>query len=214
MNGTSLVQSNDVPFVKTIGVVTHTAANEWIEEITSNELPDFLGASAEFIPVPSAIYASDHNLDVLAMWNANTNSDSLLIGYLAGGIRSSASTIFWVNTGVESSANSTIYEVWLTANSANSVVSQVSDTNPAVQLYPNPTAGPFKIDFQCTASSTVQLVVLDSEGRKVMSDQLGRFSTGKHTIEVKGKFLNTSGVYTVQLIVNGEIHERKLVVTE
>lgn len=214
LNGTSLVQSNDVPFVKTIGVVTHTAANEWIEEITPYEMPDFLGASAEFVTTTNAIFASEHNLDLLAMWNANTNLDSLLIGYFVGGIRSSASNIFWVNTGVESVPNNTIYEVWLKNNGSNAVTAPVNPLVCAFSVYPNPTFDHFKLDFQCTEPSTVSFTIYSSDGKKVMHENLGHYTVGKHTYEDKGKFIRQAGVYTIQLEINGHVIEQKLVVTE
>lgn len=105
--GGNLEQDNAVPFVSTIGKVTRDA-NGLMTETKIGDLPALLGSGAELI--------LNHNLSLYAneviKLNA-INADTVLAGYLVGGIQSIAPNIFFVNTGTQSSAVNTVFKVFL-----------------------------------------------------------------------------------------------------
>lgn len=103
-----LVMDTDVPFVSTISRISVAANGELAEYKIPLNMPGFLGAASEFIPNPSLPKSAN---DVLLI--DDFQSDSLLLGYIFGGIKSSAAAIFWTNTGNESNANASIYPVYL-----------------------------------------------------------------------------------------------------
>jgi hypothetical protein len=72
------------------------------------EMPSFLGAGSEFIPVENlSVYGNNViKLDDL-------NADSTLIGYIYGGINSTSPNIFWSNDGTQSIASSHIFMVFI-----------------------------------------------------------------------------------------------------
>lgn len=103
-----LLQNNDVPFVKTIARVTRDFIGKMAEYKLPVEMPSFLGAGSEFIPVENlSVYGNDViKLDDL-------NADSTLIGYIYGGINSTSPNIFWSNDGTQSIASSHIFRVFI-----------------------------------------------------------------------------------------------------
>ncbi len=109
-NGT-LVQDDNVPFVKTIARVTRDGNGNMTETKLPVEMPGLLGASAEFIPNLSLPHYPNHvfKLDSLAPGDH-------LMGYIYGGIHSTQPNIFFSNNGTQSWASTNIYKVILTVN--------------------------------------------------------------------------------------------------
>jgi hypothetical protein len=80
---------NDVPSTRIIGAITRTTQNPW-EEWSIGELPDYLGTGAEFIPTINVPEVSSGIIDGDAITN-----DTTLLGYMVGGIRSTAPHVFF-----------------------------------------------------------------------------------------------------------------------
>ncbi|MBP6024935.1 hypothetical protein [Ferruginibacter sp.] len=101
------VDNKDVPFTKTISVVIRN--NDKEKEIyLPLQMPGYLGAAAEFIFMP------DTKMFIEGIADAGTlKNEEFLIGYIVGGINSSAGNIFWDNTGKESKAGSKIMKVFI-----------------------------------------------------------------------------------------------------
>jgi hypothetical protein len=97
----------DVPFTKTVSLITRNG-NTITENYLPVQMPGFLGAAAEFIINPALPIYKDGIIDIDKLPKGEQ-----LIGYIVGGIKSSAPNIFWENTGKESSANNKIIKVYL-----------------------------------------------------------------------------------------------------
>jgi len=208
LDGNIVTQSNDVPFVKNIGAVTLNGNNQFSEYLLPTKLPYYLGSSAEFIPNALLPYSAEHVLDMDKLFSGT--QDSVLVGYLLGGIQSNAPNIFWINDGTQSFPNETLYEIWLTKT-------QVAASKPVgdvFRVYPNNTFNRMKIDFSCSEPSKVKVLVYDYHGRRIMNKRLGGFPAGNHTVTRRGNFLNKEHFYTIQLVRNGVVTEQRLVVTE
>jgi hypothetical protein len=99
-------KDDDVPFVRTIARVTRDAGGMMKEYKLPIEMPALLGAGAEFMPLENlALYANGViKLDELP-------KGTTLIGYIFGGISSTAPNVFWTNNGTQSSAAKSIFKV-------------------------------------------------------------------------------------------------------
>lgn len=106
VNG-KIVNNKDVPFTKTISVIIRKDEKEK-EIYLAIQMPGYLGAAAEFIFVPDAGMYMEGIADANSLKNEET-----LIGYIVGGINSSANNIFFDNTGKESKANGKIIKVYM-----------------------------------------------------------------------------------------------------
>lgn len=102
-----IVNNTDVPFTKTISIITRT--KDKVEETYMPiQMPGYLGAAAEFIFMPDAKMFKEGIADLKTI-----QKNEILIGYIVGGINSSTKNIFWDNTGKESKANNKIIKVYL-----------------------------------------------------------------------------------------------------
>ncbi|MFM1884370.1 MAG: hypothetical protein RL168_554 [Bacteroidota bacterium] len=106
----TLIQDPNVPFTKHVSAMVETSNGT--SEYYLGDLPDFLGAGAEFLPVHPGF--EDEILHESALPSAPNSS--VLIGYMLGGIRSTAPNIFFSNGSNLSTSNTKLYEVWLDAS--------------------------------------------------------------------------------------------------
>lgn len=103
-----LIDDPNVPFVKTISLVRRDNKNALTEMALNNKMPGFLGAGAEFFPVDASFFDTENILHINEVAN-----QKVLVGYIYGGIESSAKNIFFVNTGSQSNATSRVFEVYI-----------------------------------------------------------------------------------------------------
>ncbi|MCA9748946.1 MAG: hypothetical protein KC414_07555, partial [Romboutsia sp.] len=150
-NGT-LVQDDNVPFVNTIANVTRDANGTMLETKLNIEMPNLLGASAEFIP----------NLNLKHYENGVIKLDSIpnqktLLGYIYGGIASTAPNIFFINDGTQSSASNVIYKVFIeqTDTTGIAIYNTINDIKPI--LYPNPNKGLLNINFSTKTKNEIKI---------------------------------------------------------
>lgn len=141
-NGT-LVDDEEVPFVKTISLVSRDANGDMTEQRLELEMPAFLGSGAEFMPLETVDYIQDEILNL----NSLTAGQETLVGYIFGGIESTAENIFFINDGTQSSASTRMFEVYITASSSTGIEGTpiAGDDVFRLQVFPNPT------DTQATA---------------------------------------------------------------
>jgi hypothetical protein len=203
-----MVQDNNVPFVKTIARVTRGSNGEMIEYKLPVEMPGFLGASSEFIPNESAPFFNDDILNLDEMLG-----DSLLIGYVFGGISSSAANIFFVNTGTESIATNQLLKVYLLKNNNSSidVLNSQSNGNFKMQVFPNPNNGKFSVKFNMKTMGTAYLSIFDVNGRLIEKIELTDLQMGENTFTKQIDAIEQSSVFFVQLEIAREKAVQKIV---
>lgn len=105
------IRDDNVPFVKTIARVTRDANGNMTETKLPVEMPALLGAGSEFIPVETLSMYRNGVLKLDELTTAQT-----VVGYIYGGISSTAANIFWYNNGTQSTASSQLFKVILTKN--------------------------------------------------------------------------------------------------
>lgn len=205
-----LVQDNDVPFVKTIARVTQDASGQFTEYKLPVEMPAYLGAGAEFIILPEIpTYANGVvRLDALA-------ADTIQVGYIFGGIESSANNIFWDNEGTLSVAHDLVYKVYIVQHSTTSLDEANAHSNNGlqVQIYPNPNEGIFTINFFLEQVVPVHLTITDAKGKEVLQEDLSNeVAVGKNKVEKNVKSFKVGGVYFITLTVGDKIATQKILV--
>lgn len=107
------IEDQNVPFVRTIASVSFDAQGVPTEWLLPTQMPDLLGGSAEFIPLPNLPTFSN---EVVKM--DDLVGDTVLLGHIFGGILSSAPNIFWINDGTQSTATSELFKVYLLRNAS------------------------------------------------------------------------------------------------
>lgn len=207
-----LVQDNDVPFVKTIARVTTDSNGNMAEHKLPLEMPNYLGAGSEFIPIKTIPHYSN---EVLKLDEITT--DSTLIGYIFGGINSTDKNIFWINDGTQSSANSQIFKVYLTNQTLSTSTHDLNEQSSGtlqMLVYPNPNNGILKIKYHLNDTKNVRLKVYDLKGslieNKVLNDQV----VGENTYQQNIDEITQNGIFFISIETPNETATQKIIINE
>jgi hypothetical protein len=206
-----LVQDNNVPFVRTIARVTRSSDGTMAEYKLPVDMPALLGASSEFIPLETLpAYANGViRLDDLSV-------DTMLVGYIYGGIASSESNIFWINSGAESSASSQIFKVFVVKNaeSAAHELNKQSTGTLRMQVFPNPNNGVFGVKFQMPEVVQVWLSISDVNGKIIDRELLKNLFPGENIVTRKLNNIKAGNAYLVTLETETEQATLKTIIQE
>ncbi len=204
-NGT-LVQDDNVPFVKTIGQVSRYS-DSTMTETHLGDMPDLLGAGSEFVLAETTPAFENEIIDLQSL-----TGDTAFIGYILGGIKSSQPNIFFINNGTESEAHSTLYKVYLIPSGLNAIkVPQQTVSLSDWSIFPNPVKDFFKFKFQLAETAKVDIFLSDSQTNIILETSLDTLSTGTHefTIDLENQ---TAGIYYFSILVNGRLFTKQIVV--
>lgn len=203
-----LVQDNNVPFVKTIARVTRNSEGKMSEFKMPIEMPALLGSGSEFIPVSSV--PKYHN-DVIKL--DSLEDDSTLIGYIFGGISSSAPNIFFTNTGTQSSASNKIFKVYLHKDKSSSIhqINSESNNSLKMEVLPNPSEGEFKIKFYLKVKSDITICIYDNEGKLIEKSILTETNSGENIFNSRISSGHPGAVYFVCIEAPDEKSVRKII---
>ncbi len=204
----TLIQDNRVPFVKTIARVSRQANGSMAEFKLPIEMPSLLGAGSEFIPISSV---PQYRNEVLKL--DSLNQDTTLVGYIYGGISSTASNIFFTNTGSQSQASSEIFKVYVIKKATIGL----HEFNPRslstlnLRVLPNPNKGEFVVEFYLKQLAETKLVIYSIDGKKLIESLIQPVKMGENQFEQKLKGLNPNQTYILQIETPFETASQKLV---
>jgi hypothetical protein len=209
MEGNELVQDNEVPFVKTIARVTRDANGNLAEFKLPVEMPDWLGSGAEFIRAENLpVYGND------VIQFDELSGDSILLGYIYGGIQSTAANIFWDNEGDLSIATHLIYKVYLNKETISQVPNLNTQSNSSLlmQIYPNPNDGNFHVRIMLKAVCDVTFSIFDMEGKELSSETFKQLESGEVVLSQWLENLHLGGTYIVRVVTPYETAEQRVIV--
>ena len=204
-----LVQDNNVPFVKTIARVTRDVNGTLAEYKLPIEMPALLGAGAEFIYRDNLpVYTNG----VIKM--DELSADSTVLGYIYGGINSSAKNIFWINDGSQSASSANIYKVTLHRNALTGIDHLNSQSMGTIKLmvYPNPNTGIFIAQYHLIKPTDVKITLSNVNGKIIDEQILINQQIGAQVFERKIKHLENGGVYFIKIETAYENAFQKIVI--
>ncbi len=202
-----LVQDDNVPFVSTISRITRHANGSWGEYKLPIEMPGLLGASAEFIPHPDVPRYPNEVIKFDDLPN-----DSVLLGYIYGGIESSARNIFWINDGTQSSATNRIFKVYL----IKGPTSGTDRLNPAAAdpfrplIFSDAEAGAIRIRLDLPQRDRVTVTFQDLQGKILQSSTHVVPGGAPHTFTVPIPPY-AQGIYLITVETRYGRHTRKFI---
>lgn len=200
----TLIDDPNVPFVKTISMITRFANDSMTETKLGIEMPALLGSGAEYIPKSEW---GNHIQNFHVMPASRTH-----IGTIVGGIESSAPNIFFINTGVESMASTRIFKVYLKKDNTTGISNvTLPDKKTVLQTFPNPAAQESKLIIQTSISGELNLNLLDMEGRQVRHVYTADIKAGRHELIVNVRDL-PDGIYLVSLQIGAHQEYARLLV--
>ena len=158
-----LTKDDNVPFVTTIARVTRNANGEMQETKLAEEMPALLGAGSEFIVNPEL-----PTYDNGVVKFDELSGDSIYLGYIFGGIESTAPNVFFNNAANVSSATNKLFKVYLVKNKTNSVIElKPNKSSLQFQVYPNPVESIVNTQFYLKQKSSVTFKITDNKGKLV-----------------------------------------------
>ena len=199
LSGSELKMDKNVPFVKTISRLTRYADGSLHEFALPAEMPSFTGANAEFI--------ADHNLSYYSEGIINMNKikgDSVVIGFIYGGIVSSELSPFIRNNSESTSAGNIIYEVRLIKNSLiqNTLI---DGSNPFSAKVINDRSSDLLIaELDNPYDGTSDLWITDKSGKIVFQKTIKNLIKGKQTIEFSDNYIFTDGEYSFNFLFDNK----------
>ncbi len=206
-----LVQDNNVPFVKTIARVTRNSAGQMAEYKLPIEMPSFLGAGSEFIPLTSVPQYTNEvfKLDDFA-------EDTTLVGYIYGGISSSAPNVFFTNTGAQSTASSQIFKVYVIKNATSDIheLNEQSLGTLQMHVFPNPNVGNLLVKFYLSKLAETKLTIYNIEGKIVEEIVLNNLNIGENTFQREIKNLSLDGAYFLTIETPYEKATQKIMIAK
>jgi hypothetical protein len=206
-----LVQDNNVPFVNTIARVTRDANGAMAEYKLPVEMPALLGAGAEFIPVPS-VPAYDN--EVLKFDDFTT--DTALVGYIFGGISSTAPNIFFTNTGSQSSASNEIFKVYVIKDNAVSAddLNEQSIGSLNMRVIPNPNDGRFKVQFNLKEDNTpTRISLYNLSGVLLDQELMNDLKSGEQLYEKRVEGMEAGGTYILTIETPEETATQRVIIS-
>jgi hypothetical protein len=204
-----LVQDNNVPFVYTIARVTRDANGTMAEYKLPVDMPSLLGAGAEFMPIANV---PQFNNEVFKL--DDFTADSTLVGYIYGGISSTAANIFFTNTGTQSSASSQIFKVYVIKNSTVGIhnLNKQSNGTLKVQVFPNPNDGNFVVKFNLNKIAETKISIFSINGKKIEESILTNLVLGENIFQRKIKNLELGGTYILTIETHYEKATQKIII--
>lgn len=190
-NGT-VIKDDNVPFVKTIADVVRQPDGTMKEVRLSAEMPAYLGSGAEFFMAPGIPAYSNEVVRLHSL-----AGDTVMVGYIFGGIASTAKNIFFVNNGTQSKASPSVFEVYLVRKKATSS----SDPLPVVYdltVFPNPAAEMVTLSFAVKHKADIKLTVANAAGKILFTDYLNTVGPGNQSYKLPVAYLSP-GTYLVTL---------------
>lgn len=190
-NGTTLIQDNNVPFVKTISRVTRLADGTLSEHNFPVEMPNLKGAGAEFIPNTTLPHYTN---EVIKLNEIPGNE--FVIGHLYGGIQSPTVNPFSSNQTTTTTADPTVYEVKLVYN-PNLSVPTIDGKNPfSFTLSPNPISNNVvSISYNLPYSGSLEYMVSTVDGKILSEGNIVESKVGNNFMNFKLETTNTEMVF-------------------
>ena len=174
-NGSTLVQDDTVPFVKTISRTKRAVDGTLTEYKLPVEMPNLKGSGAEFIPNENLPHYSNEVIKL-----SDITANEFVIGYIYGGIQSSSPSAFTDNQTNLTSADPTVYEVKLVYNSTLSH-DLIDGSNPfSFSVFPNPVFNDtINIQFSIPYQAELEYIMSSVEGKILSEGIIEGLNTGK-----------------------------------
>lgn len=204
-----LIEDQNVPFVKTISMVVRNEFDELEERIFEIEMPSFAGAGSEFMInrdlelIDNEIIALNEELE-----------DSTLLGYIYGGITSSATNPFSSNQTSLTAADDNLIKVWLIKeNTSSSATTLNLEHQFTFRFLPNPSKDRTSVELSTDRSGTVHLSFYDLRGRMILGKTVtARKGIHEHEINFDNRL--SPGVYEVTGVLNDAIFAQQTLIIE
>ncbi len=202
----TLVEDVNVPFVKTISRISRDGNGTMTEtKLDYLEMPALMGPGSDFIHVHNYLYPNEV-INLSAIPNQRT-----LVGYIFGGIESTAENIFFVNDGTQSASTTSIFAVYIDKSQAGLEETEINGKGVFnLKLYPNPVGRKLKVSFFASSLDTIELGVMTTDGKVVSREKYTPWMTGDQEYKLDVSEL-AEGTYFLTITNGAFQHQEQFV---
>lgn len=197
--GSDLIKDNNVPYVKTISRLSRYADGSLHEFSLPVEMKYFSGSNGEFI--------TDNKLSFYSNGIINLNKikgDSVLIGYIYGGINSSELNPFTRNNNESTSASNIIYEVRLIKNNSMRDM-EIDGSNPFTADVLNDAISDMLVaELVLPYDGKADLSITDSKGIIIFQKTFKNLIKGKQRLELSENKKFTDSEYSFNFMLDNK----------
>lgn len=199
----NLIQDDNVPFVKTISMVSRDSNGTLNEIRLTIEMPGLLGASSEFIP--------NENLPRYKSGIIKLNElteDSILLGHIFGGIKSPSLNPFSSNQTNLTSAENHLFEVKLYNTTENTTsISTLNNQNPYnLNVFLNPAQKDFIFELEVNPKDKVFYYLTNAQGQILIDGKIDVSSSNKIAQNIKINKKSTDAIYYLTVVINDKFY--------
>lgn len=171
-----LMQDNDVPFVKTISLLSRKSDGSFHEFNLPAEMPGLKGSGAEFLPNQNVAQVAPQEIFKLHQFT----TDTTLIGHVYGGISSPVPNAFVTNQSSQTTADASIYAVKLIKNSTVTVEELDGYHGFEFSVSPNPARGQITLNYYLNAPGEVHYTVTSVDGKMIAKGRAEETHSGSN----------------------------------
>ena len=145
------------------------------------------------------------------MWS-DVTSDTILAGYLVGGIKSDLPLGFINNPTLVTRAHDTIYKVYLIKGKFETGIEKIK-SQPAFaieKIYPMPSSGIINIDLSVNESTIVEIKIRNLQGKQLQTKNFGRVNSGSQHLTFTTQL--PAGMYLLSVSGNSTLVNAKVVI--
>ncbi len=161
-----LKQDSNIPFTSLVSHISRNELGELREYYLKDELPAFMGTGSHFLPSSSVKTFDNGIIDIASSLGP---ADSVLLGYVVGGITTNERNVFWSNIeGEKSSAINGWLEIYYSKKAQQEVLHSLSSGKLGLECYTNNDMDEFNVQFTLEKQSDVvlQLLSINEKGEK------------------------------------------------
>jgi hypothetical protein len=173
------------------------------------EMPGLKGASAEFIPNMNIPHYDSEIIKI-----DKISDDTIMVGYIYGGIDSPSLNPFANNQTNTTSAATSVYKVKLIRNKPLSK-QNINGNNPySVKSYPNPTKGRITVEFETDKPLNSHYFITNLNGQIIQEGKFSEKNAGlqKHDILIDKKF--SKQMLFLTIVIDNKYYSSNKIVVE
>lgn len=204
-----LVQDDQVPFVKTISRVTRYQDGTMKEFRYENEMNTFEGASSEFIFNPTLPLYPNEVIKI-----NEVSGDTILLGYVYGGIISDRENPFSNNMIQVTKASNKLYEVKMIKDNTTAVSEIIDSKRPDINIYYNRNSSRINIEASNQVDSELDYYISTIDGKIIKSGVLESSNQGLKYYYIDIENSLAKQVLNITVIFNKRYFTSEIIIVE
>ena len=173
------------------------------------EMPGYRGAGSEFF-----INKNLPHFDSKIIQLDKITQDTILLGYVFGGILSPTINPFANNVTNTTSADNSIYKVYLIKNTLQNVF-EIDGTNPyQVDIFPNPVKDELNVQINNYKAQAADYFITDTQGKILQEGEMKNLAVGLSVKNIKLKNIKANQTLFITFVFEDKYYVTKKVIKQ